>query len=131
MYGFGILEPTPGQLCAFPYTYRMEISCPKTLSQTPIVLCLLPIPECYSAAVIYRRFFASDDRFAIIAAMRKRTVRQVDAEIRKLEKRLNQLKRDREFLALGIEPRNQLSIFTELSPDPKPEPQIPEQPLLF
>lgn len=63
--------------------------------------------------------------------MRRRTIRQVDAEIKRLEKRLNELKRDRELLALGIEPRNQLSIFVDLPSEPKPEPKPPEQSLLF
>ena len=51
--------------------------------------------------------------------MRKRTVKQIDREIRKLAHRLEQLKQDRALLALGIEPRNQLTI--SVDPPPKPE----------
>jgi hypothetical protein len=52
--------------------------------------------------------------------MRKRTVKQIDREIERLTERIKQLERDRALLALGIEPRNQLSI--RLDPPPKPEP---------
>ena len=54
--------------------------------------------------------------------MRKRTIKQIDAQIKKIERRLNQLKADRALIALGIEPRNQLSFFTQLTAK-----QIPEQ----
>lgn len=62
--------------------------------------------------------------------MRTRTVKQVDREIKRLEKRLKQLKQDRELLALGIEPRNQLSIFDELLRETHKEPKGPKQLLL-
>ncbi|MCP4677004.1 MAG: hypothetical protein GY854_16095 [Deltaproteobacteria bacterium] len=54
--------------------------------------------------------------------MRKRTVQQIDREIKRVEKRLNQLREDRNLLALGIEPRNQLTICIEPSPKPSPLP---------
>ena len=63
--------------------------------------------------------------------MRKRTVKQVDREINRLEKRLKQLKQDRELLALGIEPRNQLTIFDELLRETHNKPKSPEQLLLM
>jgi hypothetical protein len=55
--------------------------------------------------------------------MRKRTVKQLDREIRKLTRRLEQLKQDRALLLLGIEPRNQLTIAVDPPAKPEPAPQ--------
>jgi hypothetical protein len=63
--------------------------------------------------------------------MRKRTVKQLDREIRRVEKRLTQLKKDRTLLALGIEPRNQLEFCMEPPPEPVPIPDPAKQLLLI
>ena len=55
--------------------------------------------------------------------MRKRTVKQLDREIKKLTRRLEQLKQDRALLALGIEPRNQLTISVDPPKEPAPAPK--------
>jgi len=62
--------------------------------------------------------------------MRKRTVKQIDREIKRLTKRIKQLERDRAMLLVGIEPRNQLCISLDPPPKPKPPPRRPEQLML-
>ncbi len=56
--------------------------------------------------------------------MPRRTIKQIDKEIKRVEKRLQKLKHDRELLAMGIEPSDQLSIFDAIfeQPDPPPLP---------
>lgn len=63
--------------------------------------------------------------------MRKRTVKQIDREIKRLTVRIKQLERDRALLALGIEPRNQLCICLETPVKPEPSPRRAEQLLLM
>ena len=63
--------------------------------------------------------------------MRKRTVKQLDREIKRTEKKLKQLKKDRTLLALGIEPRDQLEICADPPPEPVPMPKSIEQLLLI
>ena len=63
--------------------------------------------------------------------MRKRTVKQLDREIKRTEKRLEQLRRDRALLAVGIEPRDQLEFCMEPPPEPVPIPEVARQLLLI
>ena len=62
--------------------------------------------------------------------MRKRTVKQIDREIKRLTKRIKELERDRALIAIGIEPRNQLCICLDPPPKSAPPARRPEQLLL-
>jgi len=59
--------------------------------------------------------------------MRKRTVKQIDREIARLTRRIEQLQRDKALLAVGIEPRNRLLIDVDPQPKRAPERRRPEQ----